>query len=62
MLIDEGYDADAFALHLAHPLIVEYIVSDGVPDALRARGVASLFDDLVEPVQEVVGQRHPDAH
>ena len=49
MGIDQGDDPYSLPLHVAHPFVVDDVVSDCIPYTLGARGVAALQYYLVEP-------------
>jgi hypothetical protein len=38
------------------------IISYGIPYALRTGGIAALQDDLIESIQELLGERNTDPH
>jgi len=49
MGVDHRDNTEPVTLDVTHPLVVDYVVSDSVPDPLRPGGVAPIFYDAVKP-------------
>ena len=58
VIVDHRDDAFPQSLDIGHPLVIRDVRADRVADTFRARRVAAVVEDFIEPVEQVFRERY----
>jgi hypothetical protein len=62
MGVNNSNHTHAFPLDIAHPFEVDYITSNGIPDPLGARRIASLQNYFIKLIKQIFRQGNAYSH